>query len=33
MSVRSMRIIELKIGTTMKKVKRWTKASATENGE
>ena len=26
-----MRIIELKIGTTMKKANRWTKASATEN--
>ena len=29
----SMRIIELKIGITMKKVKRCTKASATENCE
>ena len=29
----SMRIIELKIGTTMKKVKRWVNASDTEKGE
>src|SRR6478609_11075845 len=28
-----MRTIELKIGTTMKKVKRWTSASTTENSE
>ena len=28
-----MRIIELKIGTTMKKVKRWVNASDTEKGE
>ena len=28
-----MRIIELKIGTTMKNVNRWTSASTTENSE
>ena len=29
----SIRAMELKIGTIMKKVKRWTKASTTENCE